>query len=208
MRRIALGVIVLAGLSGLGVACWNKANQTDQAKVAGDWQPGWARRIENLPGLENVGEVASGIYRGAQPKGREGYDSLKKLGVKTVVSLRDLHDETAAVVADGLAEIRIPLVADVRGSKPPTRDDIEKFLAVLRDPEKRPVYFHCAFGADRTGTMCAVYRMEVDGWTPEQAFQEMEAYGFHTIWTSLSEFVKGYRATGQWAAVTAAVTSR
>ncbi len=208
MRILKWGALPCVAIVAVSAACWHGATKTDQATVAADWQPRWAKRLGGLPGLENVGEVAPGIYRGAQPKGKEGYDSLRKLGVKTVVNLRDLHDETEAVTGDGLTAIRIPLVADVRGSRPPTTEDMGRFLSILRDPAQRPVYFHCAFGADRTGTMCAVYRMEVCGWTPDEAFKEMEAFGFHTVWTSLSDFVKGYKASGKWATGTAPVGSQ
>lgn len=158
----------------------------------------FARRIDGLAGLENVAEVASGIYRGSQPEGPEGWASLRKLGVKTVVSLRTLHGEKKDVIAAGLEPVEVPLVADLRGSRPPSREDVQKFLDTLRDPAKRPVYFHCAFGKDRTGTMCAIYRMEVDGWTPDEAYAEMEHFGFRDLWVSLREFVRDYKPEGRW----------
>ncbi|HVR82856.1 MAG TPA: tyrosine-protein phosphatase, partial [Planctomycetota bacterium] len=63
-------------------------------------------------------------------------------------------------------------------------------------PEKQPVYIHCAFGKDRTGTMAAIYRLEIDHWTAEEAMQEMEAFGYHNIYRELINFVKSYRPRG------------
>jgi protein tyrosine/serine phosphatase len=77
-------------------------------------------------------------------------------------------------------------------SDPPTDAELKAFFDVVLDPAKRPVFVHCAHGKDRTGTMCAVYRMEVDGWTPEKAFEEMQKFGFHDLYTDLEKYVKAY----------------
>jgi protein tyrosine/serine phosphatase len=188
---LAFSLFVVLAAGAIDWVCGCSTAPSRAAEHAGGHRP-FARRIEGLPGLANVAEVASGVYRGAQPKGREGWSSLKNLGVKTIVSLRSLHTEKEEAIAAGLEPIAIPLVADARGSRPPTREDVKKFLSIVRDPAKQPVYFHCAFGEDRTGTMCAVYRMEVDGWSPDDAFAEMEHFGFNHVWTSLREFVQGY----------------
>ena len=52
---------------------------------------GKAVRID-LPGCPNLCKVSNTLYRGAQPT-REGFERLKKLGIKTVVSLRDHHSD-------------------------------------------------------------------------------------------------------------------
>lgn len=197
-------VLTLAAIALVAAACaWALRTNPEQPRAASGARA-WAKRLVH-PGLENFAEVAPGIYRGAQPT-PDGYRKLKELGVKTVITLRSLHEEREAVLAAGLEPVEIPLVADVRGSRPPSSEDVARFLSVVLDPAKRPVYFHCAFGQDRTGTMCAVYRMEVDGWTPEEAFEEMQGFGFNDIWTDLSAFVKSYRRTRKHDA--AAVGSR
>ena len=70
--------------------------------------------------------------------------------------------------------------------------DAVHFLKVVTDPERQPVFFHCRHGADRTGSMCAVYRVVVQGWTKEQAIDEMAqgGYDFHTLYTNLPEFIR------------------
>ena len=148
-----------------------------------------AERIENLPGLENVGLVAPGIYRGAEPA-EEGFGSLKKLGVKTIVNLRHFHhaNEEEACRKLGIENIWIALAT----SEAPSDDDVRKFLSIVTDPAKQPVYFHCMRGKDRTGTMCAAYRMAVEGWPLEDALREMDAFGFSPIWRSLRNYVKGF----------------
>ena len=75
--------------------------------------------ITNAKHGTNIHEVASGIYRGSQPQGPDGWASLRKLGVKTVINLRTLHSEHDDVIAAGLAPVEVPLIADLRGSRPP-----------------------------------------------------------------------------------------
>ena len=63
---------------------------------------------------------------------------------------------------------------------------------------RSPVYFHCAHGQDRTGTLCAIYRMEVDGWSNDESWGEMDHFGFNHVWEALERFVKGYKPKGTW----------
>jgi len=65
-------------------------------------------------------------------------------------------------------------------------------LSAMTDPANQPVFVHCSRGTDRTGVVMAVYRMEVDGWSEAEAEAEMEAFGFHEIWSQLKEFVRRY----------------
>ena len=66
----------------------------------------------------------------------------------------------------------------------PEQRQVVRFLTIVTDPKKTPVLVHCRHGADRTGTMCAVYRIVVQGWTKEEAIKEMTdgGFGFHRAW--------------------------
>jgi tyrosine-protein phosphatase SIW14 len=142
----------------------------------------------------SVAAVADGVYRGAQPDAA-GLRALKDMGVRTIVDLRAAHDDHRA--ADlGFDVVNIPM-SSFPTIAPPTDDEIRKFLEVVTDPARRPVFFHCAVGKDRTGTMCALYRIEVDGWTNERAVAEMRQFGYHDVlYAGLEEFVRGYKPRG------------
>ncbi len=154
--------------------------------------PGTARvseRLFGLPGLENVGRVGPGVFRGAQPR-PEGYRTLKEMGIRTVVSLRSLHGEAKAVEAAGMRSIVLPMS---------TFDEVDvgtvrKVVALMADPANQPVFVHCAHGKDRTGIVVAVYRMDVDGWAEAEAEEEMQAFGFNDIWMQFKDFVQRYPA--------------
>lgn len=154
-----------------------------------------AARIDNVAGVGNFARVNDRLYRGAQPTA-EGYRNLKKLGVKTVISFRSNTDTRAKAEAAGLTYIKLPVQADVLGSEPPTDEQVKTFFDVVLDPSKQPVYMHCMGGKDRTGTLGAVYRMEMDGWTNGEAIEEMQAFGFHDNYADLMNYVKKYKTQG------------
>lgn len=144
-----------------------------------------------FPSISSVsrdGRVAPGIFRGAQPE-REGYATLKSIGVRTVLNLRTRHGEREAVEAAGMRYVEIPM-SFLKNVDPAA---VRKVLSVMTDPASQPVYVHCSKGADRAGVVTAVYRMDVDGWSETEAEAEMEAFGFHEVWFQLKEFVRRYQ---------------
>jgi protein tyrosine phosphatase (PTP) superfamily phosphohydrolase (DUF442 family) len=154
----------------------------------------WATPVER-PGLPNLHMVSSGLYRGAQPTA-EGFRELKAMGVRTVLNLRSGHSDLEMVrggtekgsdpFSSGLGYASIPMHA-----WHPEKEDIVAFLQVVTDPARAPVFVHCEYGADRTGTACAAYRVAVQGWSVDQAVDEMVngGFGFHAIWR---ERLSGY----------------
>jgi protein tyrosine/serine phosphatase len=135
--------------------------------------------------IDNVAEVDHGIWRGSQPD-RHGFSQLAKHGVKTVIDLQADHDESADVSALGMTPRHIPMHA----SHSPSDEQIQEFLQILDDPDRRPVYFHCSCGCDRTGVMCAVFRMDRQGWTADDAVREMRLYSYHEwLFPGLASFV-------------------
>jgi tyrosine-protein phosphatase SIW14 len=135
-------------------------------------------RASAIPGvsIKNFGKVNDHYYRGSQPK-QQDFAELKRLGIKTVVDLRKDRERDAAgwARAAGLQYFGIPL----NPSTPATSDQTAYFLSLVNDPANWPVYVHCKGGKHRTGAMTAVYRITHDGWTAEQAYEEMKQYSFN-----------------------------
>lgn len=139
----------------------------------------WAVKIEK-PGLPNLHQVSGSVYRGAQPTA-EGIHQLEKMGIKTVVNLRSSHDDKDIVPNPKLTYHRIPMRA-----WNPTEEEGLAFLSVITDKSRLPAMVHCQHGADRTGVMIALYRVAVEGWSKQEAIDEMlkGGFGFHGIWES------------------------
>jgi protein tyrosine/serine phosphatase len=99
------------------------------------------------------------------------------MGVRTVVDLRD-EDGLAAKEKElveklGMTFVRIPM----KGSKAPTDEDIQKFRGLFDDWRAFPIFVHCRRGADRTGALIAVYRIDFDGWKLVPTVKEMMGHG-------------------------------
>ncbi len=147
-------------------------------------------RLHGLPGLGNVGWVAPGIFRGAQPRS-EGFETLRRLGIRTVINLRPGRDERAKVEAAGMRLVHIPMKAeDVKS------ESVRKVLSVMTDPANQPVFVHCKRGKHRAGVVMAVFRMEKEGWSRKEAKAEMRVFGYNEAFARLTDFIEGYPARG------------
>jgi protein tyrosine/serine phosphatase len=139
------------------------------------------------------------LYRGGQMTLFGLKRTISDLGIRTVVSLRegsqraDLAEEEYCR-REGIRFVRIPPLSwmGCRGSAA-VDAGVDRFLAVLRDPKNRPVLVHCFAGIHRTGGYCAVYRMEMEGWSNERAIAEVKAYGYVNFDNELD--IRGYLST-------------
>jgi protein tyrosine/serine phosphatase len=135
--------------------------------------------------------VAPGIFRGGQPS-ENGLSQLRDHGVKTIVSLRNNHAltqlESSAANKLGIEFVSIPLT----GIQKPSDASIKKFLSIVEDPAKLPVFVHCEEGVDRTGTMIGIYRIADEHWSAENAYREMVQRGFHPQYFWLADAVFDY----------------
>jgi len=145
----------------------------------------WATPVE-LDGVPNLHQVSPTLYRSAQPTA-EGMKGLEKLGVKTIVNLRSFHSDRDEIEGTDLAYEHIYMKA-----WHPEEKEAVRFLRIVTDPKQQPVLVHCKHGADRTGTMCAIYRVAIQGWTKDEAIREMTdgGFGFHTIWGNLPHWIR------------------
>lgn len=144
-----------------------------------------------LPGLPNAYRVSDELYRGAQPE-PEGFRQLHRLGIRTIVNLRQAHSDVELIQASGVGpdafELRsLPMAAWDVGE-----EEVLTFLRIVNDPALRPVFVHCQHGSDRTGTMVAAYRVVMQGWTKQEAVQEMRRgpFGFHAMFSNLPHFLR------------------
>ena len=191
-RIVVLVAVVVLGVTG---AClvqryglelpFVPSNDQRQAKAEQASGRKWAERLE-LPGLPNLHRVSANLYRGAQPTA-EGMKQLEKLGVKTVVNLRSSRSDRDEIEGTALTYEHIGMTTwDL------DLEEVSRFLKIVTDSSRTPVFAHCRHGADRTGTMCAIYRIATEGWSKDEAIEEMTkgGFGYHSIWKNLVDCVR------------------
>ena len=178
--------LAFAGLLTATNLCFaDETNSISAASTTTNRPASWARPL-TLPGLTNFYQVTTNLYRGAQPTAT-GMAQLKAMGIKTVINLRSFHSDTDEVAGAGLKSVRFEM-------KPwhAEEEDVVGFLKVVADTNNLPVFVHCQRGADRTGMMCAMYRIVVCGWTKPEAIEEMRQGGYHfsPVWKNLVTFIE------------------
>lgn len=179
-------LLVLIGAAALLLQIGHGLNKDDNAsgeKYRLERPSEWAAPIQK-DGLPNLHKVSEDLYRGAQPAAA-GIKQLKDMGIKTIVNLRSFHSDK-----DEIGDVQIGYEHIYMKAWHPEEEEIARFLEIVTDKNKTPVFVHCRHGADRTGLMCAIYRVAVCGWSKEAAADEMVngGFGFHPIWKNLRDY--------------------
>jgi protein tyrosine phosphatase (PTP) superfamily phosphohydrolase (DUF442 family) len=160
-------------------------------------------------------EVAPGkLYRSGQMTADGFAEAVRRYHFRTIINLQDewpnpdisqcyfgcgTVPEREMCERLGVKYIYLPPDLVPRHKVPQHRPRaIDRFLEILADPDNYPILIHCRAGLHRTGVMTAVYRMEIDGWTPAQALHELKANGFGEFpATSANDYIVQYLLTYQ-----------
>lgn len=122
---------------------------------------------------DNFGMLNKYIYRGAVPDLQRLKVLQEQFGIKAVLDLRDNNTIQESLECDELKILYYGL--SMSDTKEPTPETFNNALAVIHMCRKagEPVYVHCEGGRHRTGALCFCYRVDVDEWTPQDAYYEM-----------------------------------
>ena len=110
----------------------------------------WAIPMQ-MEGVPNFHKVSESLYRSAQTSA-PGVKNLKAMGIETVINLRSFHSDRGEIGDTALVRESISMKAWHA-----EEEDAVKFLQIVTNTKRSPVLVHCQHGADRTGTMCALY---------------------------------------------------
>lgn len=134
-------------------------------------------------------------YRSGQPCQKDFPLLCKKYGIETIVVAKEKvkQYELEFAKASGIEIFHIHFKRDIlrRRHKIPPHEILSDFLLFAENmrKQKRPFLIHCRQGKDRTGFLVALYRIEIQRWTPQNAWEEMRLYG-HAVFMGGNSYFK------------------
>jgi protein tyrosine/serine phosphatase len=141
--------------------------QADETKFQRPAQ--WAQPVGDL---YNLHEMTPLLYRSSLPD-QAALPVLDKLKIHTIINFL-AESDTSWLTTPGVNMVQLPY----RTRHVDDADVIVALRAIRTAEAQGPVLIHCKHGTDRTGLIAAMYRVVVQGWTKEEALQEMTQGGF------------------------------
>lgn len=134
-------------------------------------------------------QVTENIFRGGRPV-RSDLDWLAQNKIKTIINLED-NSSAVSSEQDYLKKIGVKFISfPMSATQQPNDTQINSVLNALQDPTNFPIFIHCHHGQDRTGMLIGLYRVFVQTWKSDQAYQEMLGHGFHPVLKKLDNYFK------------------
>lgn len=163
--RLVLGAVAVGAL-GLGLSVGGGPDDRDRGeapdRASERGRAGTPERIE-VVGIANFFRLGPQLYSGSQPEGRAGFEALKRLGVRTVISVDGTRPDLETAHRLGLRYVHLPFGYDGVPESQATR-----LVKATRDLPG-PVFIHCHHGQHRGPAAAAVCAIANDGWSRDQA---------------------------------------
>jgi protein tyrosine phosphatase (PTP) superfamily phosphohydrolase (DUF442 family) len=165
IRTTAIFLIVC-----LFAGCDNRPSASHTGHEAGQ-RTGQQQPIQT-EGLHNVLRFSDKIFSGSSPDGDEGFRSLQRLGVQTILSVDGARPDIERARKYGLRYVHLPI-----GYDGVPREQALRIARAVRDLPG-PVYIHCHHGKHRGPAAAAVAHLFLDEHcTPADAVAEMHRAG-------------------------------
>ena len=153
----------------LGLALMSLFSTVQADEAASIRSPEWAQPVGNQ---YNLHQMTPTLYRSALPDGH-ALPLLQKLKIVTVINFLPESD-TQWLQSSDIKQVQL----SYRTNHVDDADVLAAIRAIQAAETDGPVLMHCKHGADRTGLMAAMYRVVVQGWSKEDALNEMTLGGF------------------------------
>ena len=144
----------------------------------------WATPLlsENLGNWHRLDQK---VYRSSQPS-RKGFEDAIKLGIKSVLNLRDNHSDVSEAQGLKIKTYRVEMETDDI-----KEEDLITALKIIKNSDG-PILIHCWHGSDRTGLLCAMYRIVFQNWSKEAATDELVngGFGYHAFYKNITKWIK------------------
>ena len=135
--------------------------------------------------LTNLYKIDSGVYRSEQPS-HEDFKALEKYGIGEALNLRNRHSDDDEAAGTNVKLHRVKTKAHSINE-----EQLIEALRIIKN-RKAPIVIHCHHGSDRTGAVCALYRVVFQNVSKEDAIHEMTegGFGFHRIYKNIIRRIK------------------
>jgi len=148
------------------------------------------RGLPAQEGIANFEKISDRLFRGAQPDSA-AMANLARLGVKNIIDLRLPKQieklEEVEARAHGIFYTNLPMQSLGR----PADAQVRTILSLV-ETLPGPVFIHCQYGCDRTGTIIACYRIQHDRWSHVTALQEAARHGMFWFERGMKRFVQDF----------------
>jgi len=139
----------------------------------------------DYPGIHNAVAYHDGFVSGGVPEGEAGFDTLRAMGVRTVISVDGAEPDAALARARGMRYVHLPIGYD--GFDQARKLELARAVRGL----PRPIYIHCHHGKHRSAGASAAIAVSLGWLTPDQAAARMAvsgtAKGYTGLWQCTAE---------------------
>lgn len=173
-------------------------------------------RLLSIEGIVNVRDIGGWktvdgktvrqglLYRGSELEGaispifkltEKGlWDMRNVLGIRTDMDLRSKYEnpDNIHALGEGIEHIHYDASGYTDAFGDYGRKAVQKIFSDLADQSKYPVYLHCTYGADRTGTVCYLLGALL-GMSEEDLLREYELSALYHTWVD-SQGMRGFIA--------------
>ena len=135
-------------------------------------------------GLHNILTVTNGVVSGSVPEGDAGFDTLVRMGVRTVISVDGARPDIERAKPHGMRYVHIPV--GYNGITPAQQLQLAKAVRDL----PRPIYIHCHHGKHRGPAAAAIAAVALGTMSRQEALGFMEKAGTSESYQGLYACVK------------------
>ena len=144
----------------------------------------WAKPI-NSTYIENFYRIDDEFFRSGNPSS-EAFRELEALGIMEVINLQTYHNDKDEAEGSAVELHRVKMNAhNIK------EGDVIEVLRLIKNRNGK-ILVHCKHGSDRTGLIVAMYRIVFQGWSKEDATDELinGGYGYHRIFRNIPKFIE------------------
>ena len=140
-------------------------------------------QLLHAKGIENFYQLSSRIFSGSAPDGEQGFAELRKLGIKTIITVDGSKPDVETAKKFGLRYVHLPIGYDgvpvEQGKK----------LVKAAETLPQPIFVHCHHGLHRGPAGAAVICEGMENWTPQAAVDWLKEAGTATNYAGLYKSV-------------------